>query len=140
MFAVGVFAGLRPGEIRSLQWGDVDFGSGLIHVRRSDDGPVKDGESRPVPLSPVLADVLLKWKEACRLPRTRRLRRASPAPDTTVPSDPPHLRRSLRLGWRLSKISSVPDSDRQRPSPRAQSARTSSAASVIGTPANFEIM
>src|SRR2546428_1220726 len=64
MFAVGVFAGLRPGEIRALQWGDVDFAAQLIHVRRSDDGPVKDGESRPVPLSPALSDVLLQWKEA----------------------------------------------------------------------------
>jgi integrase len=68
MFAVGVFAGLRPGEIRALQWGDVDFGAQLIHVQRSDDGPVKDGESRSVPLSPALADVLLKWKAACPPP------------------------------------------------------------------------
>jgi len=35
MFAVGVFAGLRPGEIRELEWQDVDFGPGLLHVRRS---------------------------------------------------------------------------------------------------------
>jgi integrase len=68
MFAAGVFAGLRPGEIRSLQWGDVDFAAGLIHVQRSDDGPVKDGESRAVPLSPALASVLLQWKEACPPP------------------------------------------------------------------------
>jgi len=68
MYAVGVFAGLRPGEIRSLQWDDVDFGSRLIHVRRGDDGPVKDGASRMVPLSPALSDVLLQWKEACPPP------------------------------------------------------------------------
>ena len=37
-------------------------------MRRSDDGPVKDGESRAVPLSPALADVLLQWKEACPPP------------------------------------------------------------------------
>ena len=68
MFAPGVFAGLRPGEIRSLQWGDVDFASRLIHVQRSDDGPTKDGESRAVPLSPALASVLLQWKDACPPP------------------------------------------------------------------------
>lgn len=68
MFAVGVFAGLRPGEIRALQWSDVDFAAQLIHVRRSDDGPTKDGESRAVPLSPALSDVLLQWKEACPPP------------------------------------------------------------------------
>jgi integrase len=68
MFATGVFAGLRPGEIRSLQWSDVDFAAGLIHVQRSDDGPTKSGKSRAVPLSPALADVLLQWKEGCPPP------------------------------------------------------------------------
>jgi integrase len=68
MFATGVFAGLRPGEIRSLQWSDVDFAARLIHVQRSDGGPCKDGESRAVPLSPALASVLLEWKEACPPP------------------------------------------------------------------------
>jgi integrase len=68
MFAVGVFVGLRPGEIRSLQWGDVDFAAGLVHVRRSDDGPTKDGESRPVPLSPALASVLVEWRAVCPPP------------------------------------------------------------------------
>jgi integrase len=69
MFACGAFAGLRPGEIRALQWSDVDFRAGLIHVQRSDGGPCKDGESRTVPLSPALASVLLEWKEACPPPK-----------------------------------------------------------------------
>jgi integrase len=68
MFAVGVFVGLRPGEIRSLQWGDVDFAAGLIHVQRGDGGPTKNSKSRAVPLSPALASVLLEWKEACPPP------------------------------------------------------------------------
>jgi integrase len=68
MFALGVFAGLRPGEIRSIQWGDLDFSARLIHVQRSDDGPVKDGEARTVPLSPALAEVLLQWKEVSKPP------------------------------------------------------------------------
>jgi integrase len=69
MFALGVFAGLRPGEIRSIQWGDLDFAARLIHVQRSDDGPVKDGEARTVPLSPALAEVLLQWKEVSEPPQ-----------------------------------------------------------------------
>jgi len=62
MFAVGVFGGLRPGEIRGLQWQDIDFGAGLIHVRRSASGPLKDDESRLVPLSSALRSVLLEWQ------------------------------------------------------------------------------
>ena len=73
-------------EIRSLQWGDVDFAAGLIHVQRSDGGPLKDGESRAVPLSPALVSVLLEWKEAC-----------PPPPDTGAapcfPCNGPHGRR-----------------------------------------------
>lgn len=41
MFALGVFAGLRPGEIRNIQCGDLNFAARLIHVQRGDHGPVK---------------------------------------------------------------------------------------------------
>ena len=51
MFAVGAFARLRPGEIRALEWDDVDFQAGTIHVRRSVEGPLKDDESRIAPLA-----------------------------------------------------------------------------------------
>ncbi len=63
LFAVGLFAGLRPGEIRGLQWQDVDFDRGLIQVRRSATGALKDDESRVVPLSGALRSVLLEWRE-----------------------------------------------------------------------------
>lgn len=36
MVAVGLFAGLRSGEIRALEWGDVDFKTGMLHVRRAE--------------------------------------------------------------------------------------------------------
>src|SRR5262249_39469258 len=58
MFAVGVLAGLRPGEVRALEWPDVDFNTRLIHVQRSADGPTKDDDSRHVPIPPALAEVL----------------------------------------------------------------------------------
>ncbi len=63
LFAVGLFAGLRPGEIRAVQWQDIDFGAGLLHVRRSASGPLKDYESRVVPLSGALHSVLLEWRD-----------------------------------------------------------------------------
>src|SRR6267143_1616305 len=33
MFAVGTFAGLRPGEVFALEWGDLYFEARTIHVR-----------------------------------------------------------------------------------------------------------
>jgi integrase len=62
MFAVGVFAGLRPSEIRALEWGDIDSGNGLIHVRRTTSGPIKDDECRSPPLLDSLEPVLTEWR------------------------------------------------------------------------------
>src|SRR2546428_4827076 len=63
MFAVGTFAGLRPGEVIALEWADLDFDARTIHVRRSDDGPLKDDESRIAPLPDTLAAVLTDWRK-----------------------------------------------------------------------------
>jgi integrase len=38
MILVALRSGLRIGELRGLQWGDVDFARGVIHVRRTDPG------------------------------------------------------------------------------------------------------
>jgi integrase len=66
MFAVGVLAGLRTGEVRALRWGDVDFANSRIHVQRSAEGgvagPLKDNESRVVPMNAALSSVLKTWK------------------------------------------------------------------------------
>lgn len=35
LFLVGFTTGLRLGELLGLQWGDIDFASGFLHVRRS---------------------------------------------------------------------------------------------------------
>ncbi len=46
LWATAVYAGLRLGELLALEWNDVDFDHGLIHVRRSWDqeaGPIAPG-------------------------------------------------------------------------------------------------
>ena len=64
LFAVGVALGLRKGELLALRWGDVDFESGVLHVRRNVQrlpeglvfGPPKSSRSRrsvPLPATSV---------------------------------------------------------------------------------------
>jgi integrase len=52
-WAIGLFAGLRPSEIRGLQWSDVDLDDALITVRSS-----KTGRKRFVKIQPNLAQWL----------------------------------------------------------------------------------
>jgi integrase len=53
--AVGLYAGLREGEIFGLRKEDVDLAGGVFMVSRSWDGPrTKDGKALPVPIAPEL--------------------------------------------------------------------------------------
>lgn len=52
--------GVRKGELFGLLWSDVDFISGKINVQRSFSGPTKNGKSRTIPLTDVLAILLEK--------------------------------------------------------------------------------
>lgn len=65
-FAVGALAGLRTGELLGLQWSDVDLRHRRILVRRQvSEGrlaPLKDDESRVVPILKALAPILAAWK------------------------------------------------------------------------------
>ena len=66
-FAVGAFAMLRTGEVLGLNWSDVDLQRGEItvqrQVHRSMLGPLKDDESRIVPIQVALAPVLGEWRQ-----------------------------------------------------------------------------
>lgn len=61
-YAVGALAGLRTGEVLALKWSHVDLDARRIHVRESIDGPLKDKESRVVPILDPLLPVLKAWK------------------------------------------------------------------------------
>ena len=70
LIQLAVFTGMRSGELRGLQWGDVDWVSGQIHVRRS----WKEGEfhapktktsTRRIQVPEFLVGELKEWKLAC---------------------------------------------------------------------------
>jgi integrase len=67
LWAVAFYAGLRRGEIAGLCWADIDFGRGLIHVRRSYDPSSRtftdtksEAGMRSVPLIGELSILLLQ--------------------------------------------------------------------------------
>ena len=70
LIQVAIFTGMRSGEIRGLQWGDIDWNSKQIHVRRS----WKEGEfhapktrtsARRIDLPETLNSELREWQLAC---------------------------------------------------------------------------
>jgi len=61
-YAIGAFAGLRTGEVLGLKWEHVDLPARRIHVRKSISGPLKDKDSRVVPILSALVPVLTAWK------------------------------------------------------------------------------
>lgn len=61
-YTIGAMAGLRTGEVRALRWVHVDLDRGRIHVRESTDGPLKDDDSRIVPIQNPLVVLLKSWK------------------------------------------------------------------------------
>jgi integrase len=63
MFALGVFAGLRTGEILGLRVEDIDLPRRCILVQRSYGGITKDEEPRAVPVNDALLPLLTAWLE-----------------------------------------------------------------------------
>jgi integrase len=61
---LGLWAGLRKGEILNLKWRDIDFGKGSIRVlNRPDEGfQTKNYRNRTVGLHPDLGKILFWWK------------------------------------------------------------------------------
>lgn len=61
-YALGALAGLRNGEALALRWVHVDMAARRIHVRESVEGPLKDLDSRIVPIQDALYPLLAEWK------------------------------------------------------------------------------
>ena len=67
MIQVAMTTGMRASEILGLRWEDIDFGNGVIHVRRSVVGMHIDETKNPtsnddVPMHITLANALKTWK------------------------------------------------------------------------------
>lgn len=60
--AISAFTGLRRGEVFGLTWREINFTNNTIIVKRSYDGPTKNGKSRIIPLHPTLKKMLKKRK------------------------------------------------------------------------------
>lgn len=65
MVAVGVFAGLRKGELFGLRWRDVVVDASRLDIRHSYDGTPKSGRSRHIPLHKQAAKALEQWRPEC---------------------------------------------------------------------------
>jgi integrase len=71
-YAFPFLTGVRPSEQFALLWEDVDLASGVIRVRRmqEQDGTLAEltktaAGTRDIPLSPLLKEMLGRWKEVC---------------------------------------------------------------------------
>lgn len=90
MAVLAATTGLRRGELVGLQWHDIDFDNGLIHVRRSYvDGvaaePKTKGSKKPVPMEAALASVLSQWRTQTKFSEPYHFVFASPFHAGTTP-------------------------------------------------------
>jgi integrase len=68
-----VTTGLRQSELFGLRWSDLDFDSGEINVVRSVVHGVisrckTESSSKPIPMTPILAEMLKEWRKVTRFP------------------------------------------------------------------------
>jgi integrase len=67
IFRTAAYTGLRQGECLALRWRDVDFVTGLLHVRRNytnrEEKIPKGKRVRSVPMTPHVVDTLARLKE-----------------------------------------------------------------------------
>jgi integrase len=71
-YAFPFLTGVRPSEQLALLWGDVDFASGVIRIRRmqEQDGSISEftktaAGMRDIPMSSLLKVMLVKWNLSC---------------------------------------------------------------------------
>lgn len=61
---IGLYAGLRMGEILNLRWTEIDFKRNVLKVTPNDEWQPKDREAREIPLHSDLAECLKAWQKA----------------------------------------------------------------------------
>jgi len=66
MLQLMIFTGLRKGEVRHLEWSDVDLNNRLLHVRPKETwGPKTESSTRTVPLcDPAVEALQMAWERA----------------------------------------------------------------------------
>ncbi|PJB32662.1 MAG: hypothetical protein CO109_03410 [Deltaproteobacteria bacterium CG_4_9_14_3_um_filter_65_9] len=59
-----IFTGLRKGEVRRLEWSDVDLGNRLLHVTSKETwGPKTESSTRTIPLcEPAVEALQMAWE------------------------------------------------------------------------------
>jgi len=58
LIILAVNTGLRRGELVNLRWRDIDFESGFLTVRNSEDFQTKNGHERSIPIAPDAKTIL----------------------------------------------------------------------------------
>lgn len=89
MAVLAATTGLRRGELVGLQWHDIDFDNGLIHVRRSYVGgagaePKTKASKKPVPMEAALASVLGAWRTQTKFSEPLRICVSVPRRDNSI--------------------------------------------------------
>jgi integrase len=63
--ALGIYAGLRAGEIFGLRWREVSLSSRLLSISRSFQRATKNGLTRHIPIGAELYEILSAWQPLC---------------------------------------------------------------------------
>ena len=58
--AIAYYAGLRKGEIVSLEWDDIDFDNNILHVRNKENHLTKSRKIRSIPMAQQIVQALRK--------------------------------------------------------------------------------
>src|SRR5262245_13967498 len=108
LWGCAFYAGLRRGELRALEWDDIDLADGLIRVERSMSGhgetgaPKSRAGHRSVPIVAVLRDLLVEHKLVTR--RDTGLVFGSSA---TQPFTPTAVRKRALTAWRRGALDPI---------------------------------
>jgi site-specific recombinase XerD len=80
MVLIGLYAGLRSGEICQLEWQDIDLAKKLLRVANDETRTTKSKKTRYIPMNDVLIQVLEAFKDSQQNPEGRLFIRKSKQP------------------------------------------------------------